>query len=85
MAEEKHGPFWRCYGSTRISQRGQIVIPAEARREMDLKPGTKLLVFGAMGKGGLTLMKAETVTRFLRRATSHLSNLEEMLKEQGEE
>lgn len=33
------------YGSATIGERGQIVIPAEARKECDLHPGEKLLVF----------------------------------------
>ena len=85
MTGELHKPFRKCYGSTTISERGQIVIPAEARREMDLEPGTKLLVFGAMGGGGLTLMKAETVTKFIRHAMSHLSSFEKKLKEEVED
>ncbi len=33
------------YGSATIGERGQIVIPAEARKECELHPGEKLLVF----------------------------------------
>ena len=82
MAEEHHRPFRKYYGSTTVSERGQIVIPAEARRELKLEPGTKLLVFGAIGRGGLALMKAETVTQFVRSAMSHLSDFEEILKDE---
>jgi AbrB family looped-hinge helix DNA binding protein len=31
---------------TRLSQKGQVVIPSEIRRKMGLKEGTKLLVIG---------------------------------------
>ena len=31
---------------TRLSQKGQVVIPSEVRRKMGLKEGTKLLVIG---------------------------------------
>jgi len=85
MMEGKHPPgFGKCYGSTTVSERGQIVIPAEARREMGLKPGTKLLIFGPRGKGVLTLMTAETVTQFVRHAMERLSEFEEMIKEAPE-
>jgi AbrB family looped-hinge helix DNA binding protein len=57
-----------------VSERGQIVIPAEARREMGLKPGTKLLIFGPGGEGGpLTLMTAAMVTEVVRYAMEQLS------------
>ena len=33
------------YGSATIGERGQIVIPADARKECDMHAGEKLLVF----------------------------------------
>ncbi|HEX2950682.1 MAG TPA: AbrB/MazE/SpoVT family DNA-binding domain-containing protein [Armatimonadota bacterium] len=33
------------YGSATIGERGQIVIPAEARKDCDIHSGDKLLVF----------------------------------------
>lgn len=69
----------KCYGSTTVSERGQIVIPAEARREMQLEPGTKLLIFGPMGQGVLTLMTADTVSRFVRHAMERLSEFEQLI------
>ena len=83
MREGKHPPrFGKYYGSTTVSERGQIVIPAEARREMGLEAGTKLLIFGGGHEGGpLTLMTAGMVTKFVRHAMERLSELEVMLKE----
>ena len=70
----------KCYGSSTVSERGQIVIPAEARREMELEPGTKLLIFGPMGQEGvLTLMTAEMVSRFVRHAMERLSEFEQLI------
>ena len=34
------------YGTTTVGERGQVVIPAEARRELGLTHSTKLMVFG---------------------------------------
>ena len=39
------------YGSVTVSERGQIVIPAEARKDFDIAPGDKLLVFGDLKTG----------------------------------
>ncbi len=33
------------YGSVTLGERGQLVIPAEARKECNINPGDKLLVF----------------------------------------
>ncbi len=39
------------YGSVTVGERGQIVIPAEARRDFNIKPGDKLLVLGDLVSG----------------------------------
>lgn len=39
------------YGSVTVSQRGQIVIPVDARKDFNIKTGDKLLVFGDMERG----------------------------------
>ncbi|MFW6125686.1 MAG: AbrB/MazE/SpoVT family DNA-binding domain-containing protein [Chloroflexota bacterium] len=39
------------YGSVTVSERGQIVIPADARRDFDFAAGDKLLVFGDLKTG----------------------------------
>ena len=87
MNEVKQERFGKCYGSTTISERGQVVVPIEARREMGLKPGTRLLVFsqmGPIGKRGLILMPVEMVTDFIHKAVSDLGRLEQMVKEAEE-
>src|SRR5665647_415923 len=34
------------YGAVTVSERGQIALPAQARRDLGIKPGDKLLVLG---------------------------------------
>ena len=41
----------RFYGSVTVSERGQIVIPAAARKDFNIKTGDKLLVFGDLQQG----------------------------------
>ncbi len=41
----------RFYGSVTVSERGQIVIPADARKDFKIKTGDKLLVFGDLERG----------------------------------
>jgi AbrB family looped-hinge helix DNA binding protein len=47
----------RFYGAITVSERGQIVIPAEARRDFHIEVGDKLLVLGDLEQG-LALVKA---------------------------
>jgi AbrB family looped-hinge helix DNA binding protein len=39
------------YGSVTVSERGQVVIPADARKDFGIGTGEKLLVFGDMKTG----------------------------------
>ncbi len=65
------------YGSTIVGERGQVVIPAEARRDMGITPATKLLVLGSPHKGILILAKAEYVTTFLTKITDMAAQFKE--------
>ena len=71
--------FW---GSATVGERGQIVIPADARQELDIKPGDKLLIFSGMHGGSLNVMKAEQVTQFVARAMARLSKMEEIARKE---
>jgi len=77
-------PLGKCYGSTTLSGRGQVVIPGEARRELSLEAGTRLLVFESEGRAGrgLILIPAEAVTAFVREASGRLAELERALVEE---
>jgi len=51
-----------CHGVTTMGERGQIVIPLEARKELNLKPKEKLFVFSKLG-GILILIKARNMQK----------------------
>jgi AbrB family looped-hinge helix DNA binding protein len=51
------------YGSVTVGERGQIAIPAQARRDHGFEPGDKLLVLGS--PDGLALMSAERLMELL--------------------
>lgn len=70
----------RFYGAITVSERGQIVIPAEARRDFNIQTGEKLLVLGDLSQG-LALMKASTM---LEKYPGSLEIMEGSLKPQGE-
>ncbi len=57
------------YGTVNIGEKGQMVIPAEARKSMGIKKGDKLLVFG-MGCDMIAITKLSKVEQF----ASHLSD-----------
>ena len=47
-----------------MGERGQIVIPREARDVFDINPGDSLLVLGDEKRGGLALVKADLMKEF---------------------
>lgn len=47
------------FGICKIGPKGQIVIPADARKIFDLEPGDSLIMFGDIKKG-LALVKSDT-------------------------
>ncbi|MFH1112236.1 MAG: AbrB/MazE/SpoVT family DNA-binding domain-containing protein [Patescibacteria group bacterium] len=62
-----------CLGTTKIGERGQIVIPAEVRRALKLNSGDKLFTFVTHGKV-LTMIKTDAIDRFLSDISSKLLN-----------
>lgn len=53
------------WGTVTINDRGQIVIPKEARDIFELKSGDRLMVMGSDGEG-IVLMKAEIFEEMLQ-------------------
>ncbi|HUK39050.1 MAG TPA: AbrB/MazE/SpoVT family DNA-binding domain-containing protein [Methanomicrobiales archaeon] len=53
------------FGSVKVGERGQIVIPKEAREIFGIEPGDLLLVLGDLERG-LALVKAEALQEFAR-------------------
>ena len=67
------------YGSVTVSERGQIVIPAGARNDFDIKTGDKLLVMGDLEKG-IVLTKSNFVLRMMEGTLEASRKLETMIK-----
>jgi AbrB family looped-hinge helix DNA binding protein len=70
-------PHKKCYGSVTVGERGQVVIPAEAREELTIEAGDKLLVF-QVGPSGIIMIKAESVSDFVSEMMEKLARFKEM-------
>ena len=73
------------YGATTIGERGQVVVPAEARKDLNLSPSTKVMVFGGPMGEGLLIVKADSIAEMLARANKMLSGVEEVFKSTKDE
>jgi AbrB family looped-hinge helix DNA binding protein len=67
------------YGSVTVSERGQIVIPVEARKDFGIEVGEKLLVLGDLDKG-LVFTKSNFVLRMLEGSMQAARHMEAMLR-----
>jgi AbrB family looped-hinge helix DNA binding protein len=77
-------PQKKFYGTATVSERGQIVIPAEARRDFDISPGEKLLVFGDLTQG-IAFAKLDLVMENLRGSVDLMQEIERGQSEGGSE
>ncbi len=69
------------YGTVTVGERGQVVVPAQARADLDINPGDKLLVFGHPQQIGLMIVNVANVAPIM---TFMEQALERMRKELNE-
>jgi AbrB family looped-hinge helix DNA binding protein len=70
-----------CFGTAVLGPRGQLVIPVEARKELGIDTGSKLLVFSHSGGRGLIFIKAEAAEELLNIMSSQLDEVARLVKE----
>ena len=79
--QDSHSSEPSFFGSATVGERGQIVIPAEARQKLNISAGDKLLIFSShRDRHSMVVMKAERVTEFVSGAIARLSKLEEIAR-----
>jgi len=64
------------FGSVKVGERGQVVIPKEAREIFNIKQGDILLVLGDTERG-LALVKADALQEFARKILESTSRPDE--------
>lgn len=77
MKEKKFSK--KFYGATTIGEKGQVVIPAEAREAMKLNKGDKLLVFG-MGCDMVAFSKLSNLEKIADRLSKRAEAIQEIIK-----
>jgi AbrB family looped-hinge helix DNA binding protein len=64
------------YGASTVGERGQIVIPAEARAEIGFNPGDKVVIMRHPVHRGLMIFKVEAMREFLDEFSRTLDEFE---------
>ena len=67
-------------GAVTVGERGQVVIPAEARKRYGMHPGDRMLVMGHPSGEGVLLVKIEAARGFIDAFMRGLSRAEEILQ-----
>lgn len=80
MTEVARGKY--IYGIVTVGERGQIVIPKEARDQFDIKPGDKLVVAGDLKKG-IAIAKASVMKELALKILGAVSEVKSEKAEEG--
>jgi AbrB family looped-hinge helix DNA binding protein len=72
----REGKTKHLFGSVKVGERGQIVIPKEAREIFAIKQGDILLVLGDVERG-IALVKADALQEFARQILDSASKPDE--------
>ena len=64
------------YGAATVGERGQVVIPSEARKKYSIHPGDKVLVMGHPAGGGIMLCKIDAMREMFSSILADLETIE---------
>ena len=74
-----HNKRRKFYGSVTVSERGQVVIPAKARKDFGIEAGEKLLVLGHLDRG-LVFTKSNFILKMMESSMGAARKMESFLK-----
>ncbi len=66
----------KAFGAVTVGERGQLVIPSELRKALNIKSGEQLMVFAMVDKKVISLMPSRDFSLFLERASKLIAKLE---------
>jgi bifunctional DNA-binding transcriptional regulator/antitoxin component of YhaV-PrlF toxin-antitoxin module len=81
MEQANRQAVGKCFGSTVVGPRGQLVIPVEARKELGIDVGSKLLAFSHFQGRGLIFVKAEAMGELLNIISRRVNEFANLLRE----
>lgn len=84
MEDEVEEKIPKFYGVAVVGERGQIVIPVEARHDMGITAGEKMVILSGPQRNILMIAKAESVSQLLSKVMKHISQFESVLKAEDE-
>lgn len=68
------------YGTATVGTKGQVVIPADAREALDIKPGDRLYCVGSVSKKWLGFLKEDQLREIIDHLTDNIEQYKDLLK-----
>lgn len=75
----------RLYGTATVGTKGQVVIPAEAREELNIKTGDRLYVVNAMNGGGIVFLKEESLEQMVDQLAAQIETFRKIKSNKNKE
>ncbi len=69
----------RYYDTVTVGERGQVVIPARARRELKIRAGDKLFAIKGIGEGSLVLVNSKSLSSFFTKLVKHIGEIKTLI------
>lgn len=68
----------KLYGTATVGSKGQVVIPVDAREELNLQPGDRLYVVGAHSSG-VVFLKEEALEKLVAHMSEQIEGMRELV------
>lgn len=66
------------FGTATIGSKGQIVIPVEARNDLELAVGDKVMVIGSKKSRSLTIVKPEVIEKYMTETQANIKSMTDL-------
>ena len=73
----------RFYGTVKVGDRGQVVIPIKARKELGIQPSDILFVMTGPNRRAIIMVKADSIKKIAERIMKELEEPQENLEPQN--
>lgn len=69
----------KLYGTATVGTKGQVVIPADAREELNIQTGDRLYVVGSCQKKWVGFIKEDQLREIIEHVTDNIENYKQLL------
>ncbi len=70
----------KLFGTATVGTKGQVVIPAQAREELNIKEGDRLYAIGSPDKGFVMLLREDRLEQFIEKMNLQVETFKAMKK-----